>query len=297
MPQTYIPSPCQYLHDKWSSANSAPGTVVMVIMFHIITDAVITDPNQISEYKFRLLMKSLHQNGFQAITTLQLDGFLEYNDKIPTRSVLLVTDDKHAGSYFNVFFRSYWIDYGWPVVNAWISDDLTTADNWKQQEELNTEGWVDYQAHGVVSAPITRDSTDDYILGELNGPINVFQAHFNKVPVAFIWPGGGFTPHAVALARQAGYRLGFTTNPRGPLMYNWVPLADSGDPKRDTWIPEGPVNDPLMVLPRYWDTDAAIHLKGVIQIGQEAAAYAQANQPAEMEYYSTVCSSTYGAIH
>ena len=134
-PHTYIQEPCQYLHDKWSPEKSAPGTVAMAIMFHTITDAALTSPNQISEYSFRQLMKSLHQNGFQAITTLQLEGFLEHNSKIPQRSVLLVTDDKHAASYFNVLFRSYWIDYGWPVVNAWVSDDLTTADNWKQQEE------------------------------------------------------------------------------------------------------------------------------------------------------------------
>ena len=295
-PHTYIQEPCQYLHDQWSSANSAPGTMVMVIMFHNITDAALTNPNQISEFNFRQLMKSLHQDGFQAITTLQLDGFLERNSRIPERSVLLVTDDKHTAAYFNVLFRPYWIDYGWPVVNAWVSDDLTTADLWKQQEELNTEGWVDYQAHGVVSDPITRDSADEYILGELKGPMDVFQAHFNKTPIAFIWPGGGFTSHSVALARQSGYRLGFTTNPRGPLMFNWVPLADSGDPKRDTWIPEGPVNAPLMVLPRYWDTDAAIHLKDVIQIGLDAATYAQANKPAEMNYYANICSSTYGPI-
>jgi len=295
-PHTYITKPCQYLHDKWSSANSAPGTVAMVIMFHEITDATLTNPNQISAFNFRLLMKSLYQNGFQAITTSQLDGFLEHNSPIPTRSVLLVTDDKHAASYFNVLFRSYWLDNGWPVVNAWISDDLTTADNWKQQEELNAEGWVDYQAHGVVSNPITQNSTDTYILSELNGPMEAFQAHFNKKPIAFIWPGGGFTPHSVSLARQSGYRLGFTTNPRGPVMYNWVPLADSDDPKRDTWIPEGPVNDPLMVLPRYWDTDAATHLQEVIQIGQEAGSYAMANKSAELEYYSTACLPTYGAI-
>jgi hypothetical protein len=295
-PHTYIAEPCQYLRDKWSSGNSAPGTVAMVIMFHEITDATLTNPNQISAFDFRLLMKSLYQKGFQAINTLQLDGFLEHNAPIPPRSVLLVTDDKHAASYFNVLFRSYWLDYGWPVVNAWISDDLTTADNWKQQEELNAEGWVDYQAHGAVSNPITQDSTDAYILSELNVPMQVFQAHFNKKPIAFIWPGGGFTPHAVSLARQAGYRLGFTTNPRGPLMYNWVPLADGKDPQRDTWIPEGPVKDPLMVLPRYWDTDAATHLVEVIQIGQEAARYAMANKPAELEYYSSACLSAYGAI-
>ena len=295
-PHTYLPEPCQYLHDKWSSTGSTPGTVVMAIMFHRITNAAITDPNEISEYKFRRLMNQLHTDGFQAIDTLQLAGFLEHNSKIPERSVLLVTDDKHSLDYFNGLFRQYWVAYGWPVVNAWISDDLTTSEIWKQQEGLNAEGWVDYQAHGVVSAPITSDSTDDYILGELKGPLDVFREHFNKTPIAFIWPGGGFTPKAVLLARQLGYRLGFTTNPRGPLMFNWIPLADAADPVRSTWIPEGGLNDPLMLLPRYWDTDASLHLEDVIQIGKDAAAYARANQPFELRYYGTYCQATYGPI-
>ena len=160
-PHTYIQDPCQYLHDKWSSANSSPGTVVMVIMFHEITDVALTNPNQISAYNFRLLMKSLHQNGFQAITTLQLDGFLEHNSQIPPRSVLLVTDDKHAASYFNVLIPA--ILAGLRLAGGQRLDQRRSdhCRHWKQQEELNAEGWVDYQAHGVVSAPITQDSTDD----------------------------------------------------------------------------------------------------------------------------------------
>jgi hypothetical protein len=296
LPHTYIQQPCQYLLDKWSTGNSAPGTVVMIIMFHSITDGTITDPNQISEFNFRRLMSALHQDGFQAITTGQLAAFMENNSKIPNRSVLLVTDDKHTANYFNVLFHQYWINYGWPVVNAWISDDLTTADLWKQQENLNAAGWVDYQAHGVVSLPITPNSPDQYVRSELIGPIEVFLKHFNKRPIAFIWPGGGFSPRAVDMARQAGYRLGFTVNPRGPLMFNWVPLADGSDPDRPTWIPEGPVGDPLMVLPRYWDTDAILHLDEVIQIGQAAGSYARENRLAELQYYDTVCSAVYGTL-
>jgi hypothetical protein len=241
-------------------------------------------------------MSTLHRDGFQAITTLQLAGFLEHNSKIPERSVLLVTDDKHPGGYFNAFFHQYWIDYAWPVVNAWISDDLTSSDLWKQQEDLNAAGWVDYQAHGVVSIPITQSSTENYVLGELKGSIDVFHSHFNKMPIAIIWPGGGFTTYAARMARQLGYRLGFTINPRGPLMFNWIPLADNGDPKRDTWIPEGPVNDPLMVLPRYWDTDAISHLDEVIQVGQGAATYDDGNKSTELDYYNLACSPVYNAI-
>lgn len=295
----YIQDTCQYLHDKWSSTNSAPGTVVMVIMFHsIIKGDESTDANQISERQFNELISGLMNHAFEAITTAQLADFMEHNAKIPPHSVLLAVDDRHHAQYFNTYFRPYWEADGWPVVNAWISasrDNLDAA-LWQEQGGLNAEGWVDYQAHGVVHYPITEKSSEEYILNELNGSINAFQEHFNKVPIAFFWPGGNFTPHAVALARQSGYRLGFTDIPRGPLMFNWVPLSDTNDPRRPSWAPEGPANDPLLVLPRYWAPDAIIHLDDVVKISQDAAAYAEQNKATELEYYDIVCAPTYGPI-
>jgi hypothetical protein len=138
--------------------------------------------------------------------------------------------------------------------------------------------------------------SDAYITSELQGSIDAFQLHFNKTPIAIIWPGGGFTPRASEIARQLGYRLGFTVNPRGPLMFNWIPIVDLLDPQRPSWIPEGPVNDPLMVLPRYWDTDALLHVDQVIQVGQEAAAYADQNKAIDLEYYDITCRLRYGPI-
>lgn len=296
-PHEYLQEPCQALHDKWASTNSPPGTVAMVIMFHSISDKATSNPNHISEFDFRYLMQRLHEQGFQAITTAQLADFLEHNAAIPERSVLLVADDRHTAQYYNVFFRTYWEQYGWPVVNAWISTEFNTADLWQQQVDLHNEGWVDYQAHGVIhNLPMGPDSTDEYIFSELQGSIDKFEEYFAKKPIAIIWPGGGFAERPVEVARQLGYHLGFTVNPRGPLMFNWVPLSDEADPHRPSWLPEGAMGDPLMVLPRYWDTDAILHMDKVIQISQEAAAYAQENKAVEMDYYDIVCSPAYGPI-
>jgi hypothetical protein len=299
-PHSYVSDTCQYLRDKWSSTNSPPGTVAMVIMFHsIVSNEISPDANQISEEKFHALIGSLMNAGFEAITTKQLDDFMEHNAKIPEHSVLLVVDDRHHAQYFDTFFRELWQLDGWPVVNAWISAsrDGYDASLWQDQEILNAEGWVDYQAHGVVhNYPMWPGASDAYITTELQGSIDAFQLHFKKVPIAIIWPGGGFSSRSVETARQLGYRLGFTVNPRGPLMFNWVPLADTSDPQRPSWIPEGPLNDPLLVLPRYWDTDAIIHLPKVVQIGQEAAAYAQQNKTTELEYYDIVCAGQYGPL-
>ncbi len=272
----------------------------MVIMFHsIIKGDENTDANQISEKQFQELMGSLMNHAFEAITTSQLADFLEHNAKIPLHSVLLIVDDRHHAQYFNTYFRPYWEGDGWPVVNAWISASRDGYDTslWQEQEGLNTEGWVDYQAHGVVhNTPMWPGVSDAYIMGELQGSIDAFKLHFNKVPIAIIWPGGGFSARSVEIARQLGYRLGFTVNPRGPLMFNWVPLANADDPQRPSWTPEGPVNDPLLVLPRYWDTDAIIHMDNVVQISQEAAAHAEQNKATELAYYDIVCSPTYGPL-
>ncbi len=296
-PHTYIQDTCQYLRDRWSSTNSAPGTVVMVIMFHSIASEESTDPNQIGQGEFSILMNDLRAQGFEAINTQQLAGFLYKNAKIPPRSVVLLVDDRHFAQYFDGYYRPYYEQWGWPVVNAFISFPENTQQLWDENAALEAEGFVDHQAHGVIhNTPISSQVGDDYILNELNGSIAAFQQYFNKTPIAFIWPGGGFTPHAAQLARQSGYQLGFTINPRGPVMYNWIPLSDLPDSMRPSYMPEGAVNDPLMVLPRYWAPDADQRIDAVRITGKEAAAYAEQNRATELEYYDIVCSPAYGPM-
>ncbi len=295
-PHSYIQDTCQYLHDKWASGKAEPGTVVMVIMFHSISKGEATSANQISAADQRKLMNDLHEMGFQAITTAQLAGFLYHNDAIPPRSVLLVVDDRHFAEYFNDHFRPYYQQWGWPVVNAYIAKD-ERPDLWAENAALAAEGWVDYQAHGVIhNINMNDQSSDEFLIGELQGAILNMQKYLNKTPIAIIWPGGDFGLRPVQFARQFGYQLGFTVNPRGPLMFNWIPQADQPDPARPYALPEGPAGDPLMTLPRYWDTDARAHLDEVRQIGKSAAAYAEQNKTTEIEYYDIVCAPTYGPL-
>jgi hypothetical protein len=296
-PHIYIDDACQYLRMKWDPNNSEPGTVVMVIMFHAIIDGGVTAEDDISKRGFNKMMETLKEQGYEAINTEQLVNFLESNVKIPPFSVLLLVDDRHHDQYFNNHFRPYWEDWGWPVVNAWISHPDTTADLWAENEALNAEGWVDYQAHGVIhNYGINYLADDANVLVELQGAIAAFQEHFHKTPIAFIWPGGNFTPRAVQLARQNGYRLGFSINPRGPIMFNWVPLADAYDPNHPTVLEEGPVNDPLMVLPRYWPFNVIENLDKIRAMSHEAADLAETNKAVELEFYDIVCAPAYGPL-
>jgi hypothetical protein len=298
-PHSYITDSCTYLKAKWDPNNSTPGTVVLVIMFHGIEKATntVTDPKNISSRDFKKLMGDLHDMGFTAINTQQLSDFLYSNAKIPERSVLLVVDDRKYAENFNTWFRPYWNEWGWPVVNSWISA-FGGADNvLAENVALEKEGWVDHQAHGVEhNTPMSDNSPEEYLLGELQGSMDVFQQYYGKTPIAIIWPGGGFGLRPVQVARQVGFKLGFTVNPRGPLMFNWIPQADSDDPGNPYDIAEGPIGDPLMTLPRYWDTDAGSKLDEIRIMGKDAAAYAEQVKAVELEYYDIVCAPTLGPI-
>jgi hypothetical protein len=298
-PHTYIQDTCQYLYDKWNSNNAAPGTVVMVIMLHgIVKDAVAGNPNAITVQDFNQMMNDLKEQGFEAINATQMADFMDHNTMIPARSVLLIQDDRHVAENFNEHFRPYYEQWGWPVVNAWISwEDGPRALSLQDNIALEAEGWVDHQSHGYVhNINMNDDSTDEFIKGEFEGSINDLQTNFNKTPVAIIWPGGGFGVRPVQFARQYGYRLGFTINPRGPVMYNWIPLADQPDPGRPAFLPEGYVNDPRMVIPRYWPYQVRSELDNVRNIGKEAAAHAEGNKATELEYYDIMCAPAMGQI-
>lgn len=295
-PHTYIEDTCQYLHDKWNSNNAAPGTLAMVIMYHGITQERPEKIHDISKQDFKKTMDDLKEQGFEAITATQLADFLDHNAKIPARSVVLIQDDRHFAESFNEHFRPYWEKWGWPVVNAYIAKD-ERPDLWAENAALAAEGWVDYQAHGVIhNENMSDSSTDEFLTGELQGAITNIQKYLNKTPIAIVWPGGNFGIRPVQKAREYGYRIGFTINPRGPIMYNWVPLADQQDPARPVYLPEGYVNDPRMVLPRYWPSQVRSELDKIRNIGNEAAAYAEQNKATELEYYDIMCAPTLGAI-
>lgn len=296
-PHTYVEDTCLEIKNRWGEGKAAPGTVVMAIMYHsIVKGDTVTQDNAITSDQHKQLMRDLYAQGFTAINTEQFIAFMENNDYIPERSVLLIVDDRHSEQNYIDHFKSYYEEWGWPVINAWISYEGTTQDLWDGNARAEAEGYVDHQAHGVVHNQNMNDaSTDEFLIGELKGSKDAIEEHFHKTPRAIIWPGGGFGYRPIEIAKEYGYKVGFTTHPRGPVMYNWVPLCDVNDETRPYYQKDGGM-DPLFVIPRYWDTDAAEHVDTVRQIGKEAKAYYEANKETELEYYDIVCKPVLGDL-
>ena len=292
---TYEDNACVYLRNKWDPDKAAPGTVVMIVMLHSINRRKAEGPEALTALLFARMMDDIHETRFQAISMEQLVGFLEENAKIPYRSVLLIQDQTRYPDNFDKHFGPYWDMWEWPVVSAWDQQSTLNEETWAGYQRLSQQGRVDFQVYGPTFKTSGNSVSEDYLTRHLQEPIDVLEERLHKKPLAVIWPSG-FSAQSAGIARALGYRVGFTFNPRGPVMYNWIPLSETFDKFRPSHLPEAEVGDPLMTLPRYWPHQVHDALDGIRAAGDGAAAYAARNKSTELRYYEIVCAGQYGPI-
>jgi peptidoglycan/xylan/chitin deacetylase (PgdA/CDA1 family) len=280
-PEKYIEDTCKYLERRWANDGSPPGTVVVPIMFHSIykDGRNVTDPKEISVSEFESFVTTARFLGFETITTEQLYDFLDHNARIPPRSMIMIVDDRRPGVILERFMPVL-DQYDWSVTAAYITDPESLNWAWELMDQLNETGRVDIQSHGYSGQVyIVESTTEEEIHLEIDRSTVVLEDRYGKRPIAFIWPGGNFTAQAVAIARQDGYRLGFTAYSRGPLMFNWIPLGEE----------ERLIGDPLMLLPRAWSNSAAFNLDQAVEIADKAQSEAQRNFEIEARWYRSSC--------
>jgi hypothetical protein len=282
IPQSYLANNCTFLQKRWSGEGSQLGTVVVPIMFHSIAEdgRQLADPNKdITGEQFQAFVEYAHYLGFETITTRQLLDFLTDNAPIPVRSMMIIIDDRRPGT-IREWIMPVLEQYNWTVTPAYIANPNDLQWAWDMMDELNMTGKLDVQSHGYSGQLyIIPETSPDQIQDEIWKSTPVLEQHFGKRPIAFIWPGGNFTPLSVQIAREGGYELGFTAYSRGPLMFNWVPLGEE----------EQAVNDPLMVLPRFWSSAANVNLNEAVKISDQAVAFAEQNFAEEAAWYQTYC--------
>ena len=279
VPASYIDDVCEFLENRWGEGKSVPGTIVVPIMFHSVAKPgwETNDPSAVTRDYFEYFMDTAKKLGYSTITMVELENFLTTNAEIPERSMIIILDDRRPG--VTELFMPYLEDYDWTLTLGWITTDTTRDGVWETMLALNETGRLDVQSHGHNHIYIQEYMTDEMIEEELTKPFPVLEERFGTTPVAIIWPGGNFTKTAIDIARQAGYQVGFTVFSRGPLLYNWIPLGDQ----------ETAMNDPLMVLPRFWSSAAVNALEEGITVGEAARLDAEAVRGQEINYLSSYC--------
>ena len=187
-----------------------------VLAYHSIARHSSNDM-AVSLTEFERQMAYLKREGYQALTMPEVEAFLSQQAGIPRKSVLITFDDGWRSTYtlaMPVLRR-----LGMKATLFVYTDMIGTARgalNWNQVEKLHQSGVVDIQCHSKSHRDLRmhpEESPEAYfeaLQRELEHPRQVLQKRLGRPCRHIAYPFGAQNAVVTALARELGYRLGFT---------------------------------------------------------------------------------------
>ena len=180
---------------------------VLVLNYHMVNPMVISlaiDPTD-----FDWQMKYLVDHGYHTISPDELYAFLEGKGTLPDRPVLITFDDGYVDNYTNAYpiLKKYNLKATIFIVTGFVSERKGYL-TWDQLREMEQHG-ITAQSHTVTHAPLPELS-DERIREELVVSKQQAEAELGH-PIEFIaYPTGAHDLHIVGIAKEAGYKGGFT---------------------------------------------------------------------------------------
>ena len=180
---------------------------VLVLNYHMVNRMFISlaiDPED-----FDWQMKYLVDHGYHTISPDELYAFLEGKGTLPDRPGLITFDDGYVDNYTNAYpiLKKYNLKATIFIVTGFVSERKGYL-TWDQLREMEQHG-ITAQSHTVTHAPLPELS-DERIREELIVSKQQAEAELGH-PIEFIaYPTGAHDLHIVGIAKEAGYKGGFT---------------------------------------------------------------------------------------
>ncbi|MFC1591291.1 polysaccharide deacetylase family protein [Thermodesulfobacteriota bacterium] len=172
----------------------------------------------VSKAAFEQQMRFLKESGYRVISVGQLIRFLEFNDQLPDRSVVITVDDGWS-SFYEIAYPILQ-KYGFTATIFLYTDFVGGGKglSWEQIRELDKNGY-DIQCHTKSHRSLTKlkegKSFPDYLKlveREIIEPKLLISRKIGKQCRYLAYPFGDMNPLILALLQKHGYRAAFTVN-------------------------------------------------------------------------------------
>lgn len=205
----------------------------LILNYHHL-DPAPRSSSTISPQLFAEQMKYLKDKGYTVISLQQLKDYLTAppskgagngnvgNGSLPERAVVITFDDGYASFYEHAY--PVLKEHGFSSTMFTIVGKVSNSPNeipkltWEQLKEMSATGLVDFQSHtynmhyqlNKKSALIAEPSAK--VQADLHMAQDVLAFHTGKFIDAIAYPFGHYNHSLIHIARQEGYRFGFTLN-------------------------------------------------------------------------------------
>ena len=180
---------------------------VLVLNYHMVNSMFISLAIEPEDFDWQ--MKYLVDHGYHTITPDELYNYLEGTGTLPDRPVLITFDDGYVDNYTHAYpiLKKYNLKATIFVVTGFLSKRKGYL-TWDQLREMEKNG-ITIESHTVTHAPLPELS-DDRIREELVESKRHAEKELGH-PIEFIAnPTGVHDLHIAQLAKEAGYKGGFT---------------------------------------------------------------------------------------
>jgi len=180
---------------------------VLVLNYHMVNSMFISLAIEPDDFDWQ--MKYLVDHGYHSISTDELYDFLAGKGTLPDRPVLITFDDGYVDNYTNAYpiLKKYNLKATIFIVTGFVSKRKGYL-TWDQLREMEKNG-ITAQSHTVTHAPLP-ELPDERIREELALSKRQAETELGH-PIDFIaYPTGVHDLHIVGIAKEAGYKGGFT---------------------------------------------------------------------------------------
>ena len=183
-----------------------PKSEVPILMYHSISEGqdLMVPPKD-----FDAQMKWLADNGYTPITMHRLQLYWQGKADIPGQPIVITFDDGYLDNYTTAY--PILQKYQFPATIYVITDSVKRDNHmkWPQMQEMHAHG-IEFGSHTVHHTNFLRTNPDQ-LKSELAESKRALEAGLGSSVTTFCYPGGGLTPEATQLVREAGYETAVTT--------------------------------------------------------------------------------------
>ena len=180
---------------------------VLVLNYHMVNRMFISLAIEPEDFDWQ--MKYLVEHGYHTISPDELYDFLAGTGRLPDRPVLITFDDGYVDNYTTAYpiLKKYNLKATIFVVTGFLGKRKGYL-TWDQLREMEKNG-ITVESHTVTHAPLPQ-LPDERIREELVESKRQAEKELGH-PIEFIaYPTGVHDLHIAEIAKEAGYKGGFT---------------------------------------------------------------------------------------
>jgi peptidoglycan/xylan/chitin deacetylase (PgdA/CDA1 family) len=189
---------------------------VPILMYHYISvppadaDLIRLDLS-VTPSEFEDQLNYLATNGFTTVSLYDVYNNLATGTPLPPKPIVLTFDDGYRDAYDNAFplLKKYHMTGTFFIISDFSSSGNVAYMNWSMVQELSTAG-MSIESH-TRTHPDMRNRTDDFLLNQIQAPIEAIYTYTGLRPHFFCYPSGQWDDAVIRVLRSANTWVALTT--------------------------------------------------------------------------------------